>query len=556
METELMRQLVSLLLPDPENLQLETLTMEEDQQRVVLEVIARQTNPACPTCEMRSTRVHSRYRRMLADLPWADTAVRLHLHVRKCFCANPSCAQRIFSERLPRVVAPWARRTDRLAAQQRTIGLALGGAPSERLSEKLDCPASRDTFLRLVRSTPTADVPTPCVLGVDDWAMRKGHTYGSIIVDLERSVIIDVLPDRTADTFAQWLQAHPGVEIISRDRGGAYAEGGTACSPHAVQVADRWHLLKNLADALTTLFDQHRPAIEQQLRASTDLNPTPQNGANSPVPPVTDVFAPPAAVNAAAVAPTVAEELPTAPVPTSSAPTRFSTPLSPRKQEEQERRRAQQQARYEKVRRLREQGWTLSAIAEWVGLDRSTVRKYSLAPAFPQRQPRSPQASRLDPFKSYILQRWNEGCHTGSVILQEIQAHGYRGGDTIVRNYITQLRIASGLPPKKRSGGQAKAVGAPNQRLPSSRHLACLVLRQRIPSRRQTNSSLLGSGMPTLPRQRPLNSLKNLLLSCANDSLICSTAGLRERHTAASPRSPALPRVFAAIMVQSKPASP
>ena len=169
MEPGLAQQLVSVLLPSPHDLHLETLSMDPHCKRLTLEVTTRQATPVCPRCHTPSNRIHSRYMRTLADLPWADVTICLQLHVRKCFCPNPDCSQRIFTERLPAVVAPWARRTQRLAEQQRQIGLALGGAASERLSGALDCCASRDTFLRLVRATPLPDAPAPRAIGIDDW---------------------------------------------------------------------------------------------------------------------------------------------------------------------------------------------------------------------------------------------------------------------------------------------------------------------------------------------------------------------------------------------------
>jgi transposase len=475
MEIDLAPLLASVLLPNTSDLNLETMTVDAHNKHLTLEVTAIQATPSCPRCHTPSNRIHSGYIRTLADLPWADASVCLHLQVRKCFCSNPACPQRIFTERLPTVVAPWARRTQRLAEQQRHIGLALGGAPSERLSADLDCDASRDTFLRLVRSTPAPDTPTPRCLGVDDWALRKGQTYASIVIDLERSTVIDLLPDRSAETFAQWLKDHPGVEVISRDRAGNYAEGASEGAPDAIQVADRWHLLKNLGDALTSLFETHREAIEQQLRPATEALAASENSGEKATPPAPKA---PPDQQTSVVMPPIPSEPSTGGAPSRPPSIPRLSPLSKRKQAEQEQRLSRRRARYEQVCRLREQGWTLSAIADQLGLDRNTVRKYVQARAFPERQARARQPSLLDPYKPYILERWNGGCHIGTVILREVKERGYRGGQTTLLAYITQLRIASGLPPKKRCGGSAAPVNDPMMRIPSSRGLTWLVLRK------------------------------------------------------------------------------
>jgi transposase len=199
------------LLPPP--LQVEALTLED--QRLTLDVKVTIPTAPCPTCAQPATRCHSRYRRTLADLPWAAIPVRLHLHVRRFFCDTPACGGRTFTERVPTVARPYAHTTTRLSQAQCDAGLALGGAAGARQLARQGLPGSRQTVLRRVRAHQPAPGSAPRVIGLDDWAFRKGRRYGTIVVDLERGCPVDLLDDRLAETVATWLRAHPEVTVVA-----------------------------------------------------------------------------------------------------------------------------------------------------------------------------------------------------------------------------------------------------------------------------------------------------------------------------------------------------
>ncbi|MBF6592208.1 MAG: ISL3 family transposase, partial [Ktedonobacterales bacterium] len=404
------------IVPSAHQLHLRHLEATATEITAVVETIA--TSASCPLCGRLSGHVHSRYVRTVADVPWHGVPFRLRLHVRRFFCEEPSCQRAIFTERLPDLVAPYARRTIQLDDWLRAVGFAVGGAAGTRLLQALGLAASADTLLRQVRRTPVPATPAPRVVGVDDWCFRRGRRYGAILVDLERRHVLDLLPDGEADTLAAWLQTHPSVEVISRDRGASFAEGASRGAPQARQVADRFHVLKNLVEAFQQVLGHEHDA----LRAAAE------------------------AVTGAPLTPT----------------TRPRTALQHQARETAQARR---QVRYETVRRLRAEGKTIREIATDLGMGQNTIQRLLRAESCPLPAQRRTRSTVLTDFEPYLRERWNAGEQNGQQLLRELREQGYRGSQSTLYGllgrwrtgprhrgrYVRQPALAAPLPPPVRT---------------------------------------------------------------------------------------------------------
>ncbi len=430
--------LEDLLLPPDLDLRVDAITIREHMIMLTVTATAEQVN--CPQCGQPTAAIHSRYQRRVADLPFTGIRVQLNLQVRKFFCRNPECSRQIFTERLTPFVQVYARRTSRLRDTLEQLALHLGGEAGASSATQQGMPISHDTLLRWTRARPEAEVKTPRVLGVDDWARRKGQTYGTILVDLDRHQPIDLLPDREADTLAAWLTQHSGVEIIFRDRAGAYAEGALRGAPSAQQVADRFHLLQNLREAMQRLMDQHQKVLRQVAVAAassgTSAAPTSEPSGLDPL----------AQTNVSNLAPTRLEE---------------RRQLS----------RTRRQTRYAEVQELRQGGLSVRAIARQLKMSRHTVQRFLTADTFPERARPPHKSSLLDRYVPYLTQQMQAGQTNGMQLWRDLRTQGYKGSRPLVSRWVARHRDLSpqtttagpkrktrGRPPRAKSSGPIESV--------------------------------------------------------------------------------------------------
>jgi transposase len=396
-----------------------------DDDTLTLGIATSNPHASCPVCGHDTWRVHSRYDRFLAEEPVFGHRVCLLMTVRRFLCSRSGRPRRIFTEPLDGFAAKHARTTLRLAQTHLAIGSALGGEAGARLAEKTAVPTSPDTLLRRVKQAGARPSVTPRFVGIDDWAWCKGQRYGTIVVDLETNDVIDLLADRDAATVKTWLEAHPGIELVSRDRASAYSKAASEGASDAQQVADRWHLLKNVREAIERLFERHLPVITEALKPA---DPDPNSRADALPDGNSDV--------ATTLEPTP-QESPSPPTPASL---RQEAVLAKR------RRRVE---RFERVHELHRQGTPIRQIARELSMSRKAVRRYLRNEQCPERRPGRARRSGMDAHREWIDARVAEGRINASELHRELAARGVRLSYAAVRRSLTKrLRQAGKARPR------------------------------------------------------------------------------------------------------------
>jgi transposase len=405
------------LLSLPEGMVVDQITRTENG--LLIEIVATSPTSCCPLCSQPSSSIHCHYRRTLRDAPCAGCRVQFILTVRKFSCRNPYCERKVFAERFPNFVEPWARMTIRHCQQITSIGLATCGKGGTRLAARLGIQTTRQTILRRIMDLPDSSAGVILFLGIDDFSFRRGCRFGTILVNLESRRVVDLLADREAETSAAWMRQQLDLKAISRDRGGAYASAAAQGAPQATQCADRFHLLKNLGEALEDLLARHLSASRQRQVEAALKEQTP-----------------------------AWQE--------TRQPRCSRTPeegLSPYQQD--------RLARYQQMIQLHKQGMTQGAIARQIGVSLNTVRRWLIS-GCPETT-RGPYVSRLDPYLPYLFQRWAQGCHNIAQLFRELEAQGYRGTYASVRDNIVRRLQFDGRKTPAHASSKTPPLSTPRQ---------------------------------------------------------------------------------------------
>ena len=426
------------------------LDVQVEPDVVLLTVSPSSSTAVCPRCSMPSARIHSYYIRQPRDLPISGRATRLLVQARRFRCVNPACSTVTFAERLPHLVAVAAQRTVRLNAELRDLALAFGAEAGARQTVRSAMSASGDTLLRRAHSAVPPARPTPRVLGIDDFSFRKGQVFGTILTDGESHQVVDLLPDRSAQTAATWLLEHTGVEIVTRDRSADYNRAISTAAPQAVQVADRFHLAKNAGETLERVLQRNHQGLRLAAKAIDQERAQQTASAVKEMQPLPDTLP-------------------------------HSQPTTVRADQGSSARQ-RRLARYQEVLALAAEGLGPKAIAQRVGLTRQTVAIWLRAGSFPERPPTAARRMLITPYEPYLRERWQAGEHNSQQLWREIQAQGFKGGSETVRRLIVHWHTEDGRsgPPSKRKANKptsGRAPAAPATRLLSPRQARWLLLK-------------------------------------------------------------------------------
>lgn len=374
-----------IIFPEQSHLQIKQISVDET---LTVLISSTEATAVCTRCGTTASHLHSRYQRHLSDLPVSGYPVKLLVEVRRFFCRNASCPRKTFAEAFAPLARRYAHRTNRLQTTLQQLSLALSAEAGARVGNQLGLACSPSSLLRLLR---TVEVPPPSspatIIGIDDWAYRRRRRYGTLICDLETGKPLELLPDRTVQTVSTWLQEHPEIKIISRDRWSEYATAAQKGAPQARQVADRWHLLQNLTQSVSASF----PRIRAELSPGVPMEK---------------------------------QKPPSAP-------------------------QASRQAHFLQILALHQQGLSPEQIALQVGVSERTISRWLTRGHVPSGRHHARSLSVLDPYRAYLLKRWQEGCRKGSMLCRELKAQGYRGSERAVYRYLTRLQAQSlpeGLP--------------------------------------------------------------------------------------------------------------
>lgn len=366
-------------------------SLQQSESRIVLSLVVTTLTSRCPRCGKEASHVRGTYMRTVADTPCGSQPVCLLIMVRKFRCETPECPQKIFTERLGPFLGAWARQTTRLRQMLEAIVLATSGEAGARLAARLHVTTSPTTLLRRLMALPCPSPSQISHLGVDDFALRRGRKYGTVLVNLVTHQIVDLLPDRKADTLAAWLRLHPEVDLVSRDRAEEYASGIRLGAPHARQCADRFHLVKNLEEAVEKAIARCRTELRQK---KADQDPPPA-------------------------------------LPEQESEPSVSEPWSAHEKERYE--------RFQQVKHLREQGVRIKEIALQTGIGQRTIQRWVTQDTYVPTNYHHAHHSIFDIYVPYLQRRWEDGCHTGEVLWREIRAQGYPHSSRAFRQKLESL---------------------------------------------------------------------------------------------------------------------